>query len=520
MTLLRHAALAATLLLPALALPGCLTSSALQCSNGTVQCGDTCVAIQTDSHNCGACAAACSGGNVCVAGACVCPTGQGVCNGLCTSTATDPRNCGVCGLACGPNQACSQGVCQDCPNGQGCVNTLVAGCIDGLGGHLVRFQDSIAGLNLEAPVNPSVASFPDTLGVLGTALLYADHDSANLLQISLADLGTAGPEQLPLVGSSTGGTPGTTQLFVENTDAGTRIYATTSAVNAIRIFDGPPAVDAGTLLNGGSGALGLVVTGGAAFDQGSFPDPFAKIGTDIFVPLNATGQVVRVDVSNPASAVVKETWDLQPLVNGLPGGGKVAADGGSFAPSPTQAIARNGMVYVAANVVRFHPDFSNPDYGPPLVVRIDPSKTGTAALSAMSGFSGDAGTCQNVEWLATVPSGTASTAMVVSCAGARTYDASFNVQSADNTQLALFNAADQQVASWVPSNGPGQFPPTVGRAVPFNTSIYVADETSSRLYVVDIGSSSLVERVGYVDGGTPPQLCPTYITDIAVVPVP
>jgi len=29
-----------------------------------------------------------------------------------------------------------------------------------------------------------------------------------------------------------------------------------------------------------------------------------------------------------------------------------------------------------------------------------------------------------------------------------------------------------------------------------------------------------VERVGYVDGGMPAQACPTYITDLKVVPAP
>ena len=111
---------------------------------------------------------------------------------------------------------------------------------------------------------------------------------------------------------------------------------------------------------------------------GTFPEPFGKIGNDVFVPLNSTGKVLRVDVSNPASAVVKDTYDLQPLVAGLPGGG-TAPDGGPFNPSPTQAIARNGFVYVAANVLRFFEDFSGSDFGPPLVVRIDPTKSGQAA---------------------------------------------------------------------------------------------------------------------------------------------
>jgi hypothetical protein len=86
-----RAALSALLLLLAgVVLPGCLSSSELQCATGTVQCGDTCVAIQTDNNNCGACGAACSGGNVCVAGGCTCPVGQGLCSGICTAVASDP----------------------------------------------------------------------------------------------------------------------------------------------------------------------------------------------------------------------------------------------------------------------------------------------------------------------------------------------------------------------------------------------------------------------------------------------
>ena len=96
------------------------------------------------------------------------------------------------------------------------------------------------------------------------------------------------------MGTTTGSKAGTTQLYVAPSPGGTLLYATTSNVNAIRIFNGPPAVDGGTLLNGGAGALGLVAAGGAAFDAGSFPDPFAAIGSEIFVPLNSSGQVVRL----------------------------------------------------------------------------------------------------------------------------------------------------------------------------------------------------------------------------------
>ena len=518
--------LPALLLLAAPALPGCLSSSELQCATGTIRCGDTCVQTSTDSNNCGACGSACSGGNVCVGGACVCPVGQGICGGQCTAVASDPKNCGACGVLCGQNQACNQGVCQDCPAGSGglgsCQTALLAACIASPGGFLQPIQDTPGGLLLSAPANPAGASFPDALGVLGTALLYADHDSSTLFEVPVGNLGTSSAERPSLMGGTTGSKAGTTQVFVESFDGGTgaRIYAMASNVNALRIFDGPPAADAGLLLNGGAGALGLVVQGGAAFDPGSFPEPFAKIGTDVFVPLNGTGKVLRIDVSNPASATVKDTYDLQPLVAALPGGG-VVADGGAYLPSPTQAIARNGAVYVAANVLRYYADFSGSDYGPPLVAKIDPTKSGQAAVSAVQGFAADAGACQNVEWLASVPLGPGTTPMLVSCAGARTYDpTTFEVKTVANTELVLMNASDQQIAAWVPSNGNGDLPPSVGRAVSQNTSVYVADETSSRLYVLDLANNTFVERVGYVDGGTPPQACPTFITDLRVVPAP
>ena len=125
-----------------------------------------------------------------------------------------------------------------------------------------------------------------------------------------------------------------------------------------------------------------------------------------------------------------------------------------------------------------------------------------------------------MEWLASLPLGTAARPMLVSCAGVRTYDQNFNVTSVANTALLLLDGNDQQIATWVPSNGAGQTPPSVGRAVVQNTTVYVADESASRLYVLDYGTNSFVERVGYVDGGTPPQICPTYITDLVVSPAP
>jgi len=176
-------------------------------------------------------------------------------------------------------------------------------------------------------------------------------------------------------------------------------------------------------------------------------------------------------------------------------------------------------VYVAANVLRYFEDFSGSDFGPPLVAKIDPSKTGQAAVSAVAGLGGDAGTCQNVEWVAGLPLGTGAQPMLVSCAGARTYN-HYVVVGVTNTSLLLLDATDKQISSWIPTNIAGEQPVSVGRAVPQNTSVYVADETASRLYVLDYGTNGFVERTGYVDGGVPQPVCPVFLIDLVVSPAP
>ena len=512
-----RAALSALLLAFVALLPACLSSSEVECVSGTVRCGDTCVATQTDNSNCGSCGSACSGGNVCVAAACVCPVGQGVCNGICTAVATDPNNCGSCGLKCGSGQACNQGVCQDCSSG-GCQTALLAGCIARPGGFLQPIKDAPGGLMLGSPVNPPVATFPDALGFLGTALLYSDHDSSTLLEIPVGALGTASSERPSLVNDTTGSKAFTSQIDVEVADGGTRVYVMATGVNALRIFGGPSPAQAGTVLDGGAGALGLQDLGGAAFDPGTFPEPFGKIGNDIFVPLNQTGKVLRVDVSNPASATVKDTYDLQPLVAGLPGGG-TAPDGGPFSPSPTQAIARNGYVYMAANVLRFFEDFSGSDYGPPLVVRIDPTKSGQAAFSAVQALGGTRHLPE---------CGVARRPSAGLCGPA---DAGELRRRPDLRQLvqrrhggAHLALASQRQRPADRQLGPDQHrwreaAERGARRGPEHQRLRRRRDGEPSL-VLDYGTNPFVERPGYVDAGVPPPICPDFINDLVVSPAP
>lgn len=100
------------------------------CGSGYVDCGGTCVSLESDPANCGTCGAACDSGQVCAAGQCAteCAPGQDTCDGACADLASDHDHCGACGNACDSEQACVNGACVlDCPSGYdicdgACVN--------------------------------------------------------------------------------------------------------------------------------------------------------------------------------------------------------------------------------------------------------------------------------------------------------------------------------------------------------------------------------------------------------------
>jgi len=101
------------------------------CGPGTTRCGSSCVSLESDPFNCGACENACppDPGQMigsCVNGACVtgCLPNQTDCGGFCSDLEADPFNCGACGNVCPPEPGrmagmCAAGVClQGCAPGQ------------------------------------------------------------------------------------------------------------------------------------------------------------------------------------------------------------------------------------------------------------------------------------------------------------------------------------------------------------------------------------------------------------------
>ncbi|MFO0652579.1 MAG: MXAN_6577-like cysteine-rich protein, partial [Polyangiales bacterium] len=101
------------------------------CPAGQSACGITCVNLQTDNGNCGACGATCAGTQSCVGGTCMpmCTGGLTRCSGMCVDTQTSTANCGLCGNACPTGQGCELGACvaictaEETRCGGRCVNT-------------------------------------------------------------------------------------------------------------------------------------------------------------------------------------------------------------------------------------------------------------------------------------------------------------------------------------------------------------------------------------------------------------
>jgi len=145
---------AASLLGGLLVLVGCgpsvtvLESSGDGCDAGLTPCGQSCVDLQNDPHNCGGCGSSCGPDEHCIGGTCSsdgCPPGLSDCGGQCVDLGTNPQHCGGCYHLCDFDESCLAGACVGgaCPPGlllcgDECVDTLVdpmhcGGCTNSCG---------------------------------------------------------------------------------------------------------------------------------------------------------------------------------------------------------------------------------------------------------------------------------------------------------------------------------------------------------------------------------------------------
>ncbi len=559
----------------AVALSGCLESSSLVCQGGTVECNVTCVYLNSDPANCGACGNPCQPRAVCVpidggtTGQCECQQGEALpdggttillCNGTCTDITTDPGNCGGCagsgGAVCGSGQVCAPndaggGVCQTscgtavecngacvnlssdpancgacgnaCAQGYGCHPTpngpTQGSCLPDAVVACVATPGQVAPI-FDSPVQPVAGpavpggSVPGGLGLLGDALLVGAEGA--LGELALRNLALVAPETPPL---------GSGPDFVEvdsRYDAGAYVYVVDGNSNTLSILSGPPAATATVFLpDGGLKGLGLAVDGGYAFGPNAVPEPYARVGNDIFVPLygglpptqDAGGTVVRLNLNQPNGPVLVGTYDLKGLT--LP----TFSDAGPGDPRPSQALFHGGYVYVVLNNLTA----SYQPAGPSVLVKIDPTQpltdAGVGSISSVVPL--DAGVCLDAVSLAE-----AGGRLLVGCFGQVTYDpTTFATLAVDRSGVLLLDGNDVLLSAWspqCPDAGPACTPPIAGAVAVVDGRAYVGDQSSGRLFVLDIGQGQLTQVVGYgTDGGLPLQPCPpglSSVSDILSVP--
>src|SRR3954452_11107440 len=104
------------------------------CSSGQLECSGTCINVQTDGQNCGACGNTCGSGSTCQSGKCSCTNGFVSCGGSCvasnaqhcgsncsTCSGTDVCNSdGNCSSTCSSGTKCSDGACSSPTNSADC----------------------------------------------------------------------------------------------------------------------------------------------------------------------------------------------------------------------------------------------------------------------------------------------------------------------------------------------------------------------------------------------------------------
>jgi hypothetical protein len=164
--------------------PVCLDSTCgLVCDAGRGDCdadpANGCETdLSSDTSNCGACNAVCSGLDPCLAGTCGCPPPTEECDGnpatVCETVLVDnPDHCGACGNACGGNVECLGTYCRDSVKLVFATSAAYSGNLGGVAGA----DSHCAGLAAAAGLSGTYAAWLSEFGQTVTASTRLTHAS-------------------------------------------------------------------------------------------------------------------------------------------------------------------------------------------------------------------------------------------------------------------------------------------------------------------------------------------------------
>lgn len=227
-----------------------------------------------------------------------CSSDQNLCGGSCVSLQSDAHNCGACGHNCGAGQGCSLGACIDCgASGAGCSADVLAACFNA---NQVRAFDT-ALVEVGSPVATS-AKGPGSFATLQGATYVVDVT------------GGAVDEVTPPAAIAIASVPGASYNDLEHLGAYRGLlYVTNAAVGSFVAIDpaGKRVVDEVSLSVGGDAPnpLGFDFANGKAYvalaaGAGASPNGLAVVDLSLPPPWATKPAVKRIDLSSFAAAGV------------------------------------------------------------------------------------------------------------------------------------------------------------------------------------------------------------------------
>ncbi len=234
-----------------------------------------------------------------------CATDQHVCANTCVALQTDSKNCGSCGSVCGAGQGCSAGACVDCAaNPAACTAAVAAACFATNDVRFLGEDLSVIGPPL------AVGNGPNSITRIGGTFYVANDMSSDVTPFTLAPLEPGAAVQVPFsgaLGDLSTIAEGAGLLWASNDNAQTLVVIDPAAARVIAEL--PLAQTAGENVN----PKGIAFLGSKAYL--ALYNAGAVAVLDVSTP-TAPKVLKRIDVTKYATAPATASPSRVLLANG------------------------------------------------------------------------------------------------------------------------------------------------------------------------------------------------------------